>query len=212
MYRQWPQLMPATIEPIGIQLPGRADRFTEPAHERIITLLDDLIDVAKPLLEQPFACYGISMGARVAWAFAHALRDRAMPLPSRLFVACVPRPAPTTAAGRGRAAPTAWRAICVRWVAHRSRYWTSRNSWPLLPTLRSDLTLLSTHDFQPATPLDLPMGAFAGVDDPIADPERMAHWHTETTAGFELHRLPGGHFLTADAEHHVVQTIVRDLI
>ncbi len=213
MYRHWPELMPAAVEPVGVQLPGRADRFTEPAHDRMTALVDDLIDVIKPLLERPFACYGISMGARVAWALTHALGERAMPLPIRLYVAG--DPAPSTDDG-------VW-----PWEGRSDGlggYLREMGGTPaevldqpeilraLLPTLKNDLAVLSTHDFHPATPLDLPIHAFAGVEDPIGDPERMARWRAETTAAFELHLLPGGHFLTADAERQVIETIARDLV
>ncbi len=213
MYRRWPSMMPAYVEPVAVQLPSRADRFAEPAHDCMTLLVDDLVDAMKPLLDRPFACYGISMGARVAWTFTHTLRERAMPLPTHLYVAC--DPAPITDDGS--------------WPWQRRSdglegYLREMGGTPvevldqpellraLLPTLESDLSVLSTHDFHPATPLDLPIRAFAGVDDPVATPERMDRWRTETSASFALHRLPSGHFLNSDAEHQVVQTIVRDLI
>src|SRR5258708_29308534 len=33
MYRKWPELITSAIEPIAVQLPGRAERFGEPAFE-----------------------------------------------------------------------------------------------------------------------------------------------------------------------------------
>jgi medium-chain acyl-[acyl-carrier-protein] hydrolase len=212
-YRQWPRLMPPSVEPIAVQLPGRADRFTEPAHDRMTSLVDDLVEVIKPLLDRRFACYGISMGARVAWTFTHALRERAMPLPVRLYVAC--DPAPVTDDGT-------W-----LWEGRSDGlegYLREMGGTPaevldqpellkaLLPTLRADLAVISTQDFHPATPLDLPIRAFVGVDDPVAVPEQMNCWRTETTASFELHRLRSGHFLDAGAERQVVRAIVQDLI
>ena len=212
MYRRWRQRMPSAIEPVAVQLPGRADRFTEPAHDRMTALVDDLLEVGKPLLDRPFACFGISMGSRVAWAFAHALRRYAMPQPVRLYLAC--DPAPSTDDGT--------------WLwQNRSDglegYLREMGGTPpevldqpellraLLPTLRGDLTVLDTHDFHPTTPLDVPIHAFAAAEDRTIGPERMQPWRTETTAGFALHRLPGGHFLTDEAEDQVIRTIVEDL-
>src|SRR4029077_2626378 len=74
MYRHWPRLLPPSIEPIAVQLPGRADRFGEPAFDRMVSLVDELVEVLKPLLDRPFACFGVSMGSRVAWTLTHALR------------------------------------------------------------------------------------------------------------------------------------------
>jgi medium-chain acyl-[acyl-carrier-protein] hydrolase len=213
MYRAWVREMPSSIEPVAVQLPGRADRFTEPAHDRMASLVDELIEVIKPVLDRPFACFGISMGARVAWTLTHTLRARAMPLPIRLYVAC--DSAPVTDDGT-------W-----PWEGRTDGlpgYLREMGGTPaevlddpellaiLLPAVQADLTVLSTHGFRPAVPLDLPIRAFAGVDDPVATPERVRHWRAETTASFELHRLPSGHFLDTRAEQQVIRTIVQDLI
>lgn len=212
MYRPWPRQMPASIEPIGVQLPGRADRFSEPTYDRMGPLVDDLVDAIKPLLDRRFALFGISMGGRVSWALAHALRERAMPMPARMYVAC--DPAPRTDEGT------------FPWDGHPGGlegYVRQMGGTPpevlaqpellrtLLPTLRRDLDVLSTHDFHPAVALDVPIHAFAGIDDATARPDQMDRWRDETAAGFRLDTVPGGHFLTADAERQVIRTIVDDL-
>ena len=92
LYRSWANLLPPSIEPIAIQLPGRTERFHEPAYDRMEPLVDAIVAAVGPLLTRPYACYGVSMGARVAWALVHALRGRSMPLPSVLFLACDPAP------------------------------------------------------------------------------------------------------------------------
>jgi surfactin synthase thioesterase subunit len=212
MYRGWPRLLPASIEPIGVQLPGRADRFTEPAYERMGPLVDDLIEVIKPLLDRRFALYGISMGGRVSWALAHALRDRAMPLPARLYVACDPAPATDDGAWPWDEHPGGLEGYVREMGGTPAEVLAQPDLLrTLLPTLRRDLTLLSTHNFHPTVPLDVPVQAFAGVADPTAPPDRMHRWRAETTAPFQLHRVPGGHFLTPDAEQQVIRTIVEDL-
>jgi medium-chain acyl-[acyl-carrier-protein] hydrolase len=212
MYRHWRRMTPASVEPVAVQLPGRADRFNEPAHDHMTPLVDDLVDVIKPLLDRPFACFGISMGSRVAWALAHALRDRAMPLPIRLYLAC--DPGPVTDDGTW---PWEGRSDGLEGYM-REMGGTSPEVLDepdllraLLPTLRADLHVLSSHAFHPAQPLDRPIHAFAGIEDPIATPERVDRWRVETTADFRLDLLASGHFLNDDAERHVVQTIAREL-
>jgi surfactin synthase thioesterase subunit len=80
-----------------------------------------------------------------------------------------------------------------------------------LPTLRADLTVLRTHRFRPATPLDIPIRAFAGVDDRVAGLARMAGWRTETAARFDLELVSGGHFFDSAGERQVIRTIGDDL-
>ncbi len=81
----------------------------------------------------------------------------------------------------------------------------------LLPTLSADLTVLSTHGFRPAIPLDVPIRAFAGTDDAESPPERMSGWRVETAARFDLDVLASGHFLDAEAEQRVIAAVGREL-
>lgn len=212
MFRRLPQGLPWYIEPVAVQLPGRADRFTETPYERMAPLIDDLIEVMEPLLDRPFALYGVSMGARVSWALAHALRERGLPGLRALFVAASVAPARDNGE---------W-----EWVGREHElegYVRDMGGTPvevleqpellagLLPTLRADLTVLSTHDFHPATPLDIPVHAFAGTEDPEAHPERMADWSRETHDRFSLTPIQGGHFFDDQGEQQVVSVIVDRL-
>lgn len=212
MFRHWARILPQHVELVAVQLPGRADRFHEPPYERMEYLVDDLIDVLKPITDRPFACYGASMGARVAWALAHALRERSMPMPRALYVAASVAP---------RSDSENW-----RWEGREDGlegYVREMGGTPaevlaepellaaLLPTLRADLTVLSTHAFRATTRLDVPIRAFAGVTDDEAPPVTMSGWGEETTARFDMSPLSCGHFFDPEAERLVTEIIGRDL-
>lgn len=212
MFRHWSQVLPEHVELVAVQLPGRADRFLEVPYDRMAPLVDDLIGVLEPVLARPFACYGSSMGARVAWALAHALRERAMPMPRALYVAASAAP---------RLDNESW-----RWEGRADGlegYVREMGGTPdeilaepellaaLLPTLRADLTVLSTHGFRPATPLDVRIRAFAGIDDDEAPPARMSLWSEETRARFDLDVLACGHFFDPGTERLVIEAIGREL-
>jgi medium-chain acyl-[acyl-carrier-protein] hydrolase len=212
MYRKWPGLLPPAVEPVAVQLPGRADRYGEPPFDRMGPLVEALAEVLEPLLDRPFACYGVSMGSRVAWALTHLLRDRSMPTPSALYLACDIAPSQD-----GDTYPWEGRADGLE------GYLREMGGTPpevlaepelvraLVRTLRADLTVLSTHRFRPAVPLDVRIHAFAGTDDLSAPPDQLTGWEAETTARFDLDVLRSGHFFDADAERQVIERIGHDL-
>lgn len=212
MYRDWPRWMPQFIEPIAVQLPGRADRFGELPYDSMTALVDKLVEVIKPLLDQPFACYGSSMGARVAWALTHALRDRAMPMPRKLYVASSAAPSLDLAV-RGWDEPDDGLVGYMRDLGGTPPQILGDPDLlrGLLPTLRADLTVLGTHAYGPAAPLEVAIRAFAGTDDIEASPERMSAWRDETTARFDIDLVVGGHFFTPDGQRHVIEVIGSDL-
>lgn len=212
IYREWSELLPGFIEPVAVQLPGRAGRLWERPFATMAPLVDALVDALWPMLDRPFACYGLSMGAKVCWALTHRLRELAMPMPIALYLA-------------GAAAPE-WREGRTDWELHPEAliaYLREMGGTPpqifeepellavLLPTLRADLTLVDNFRFHPATPLAVPIRAFAGVDDVEGSAERMHGWRAQTTEWFALDTVPGGHFFDATGERQVIRTITEDL-
>lgn len=212
MYRDWSRLMPAEVETISVQLPGRADRFSEPPYDRMAPLVDALIEALGPLLARPFACYGTSMGARVAWALSHELSERGLPMPRKLYVAGSPGPVLDNGEWEWDENPDGL-AGYVRDMGGTPAPVLAESELldQLLPTLRADLTVLSTHGFRPRRPLDVPIRAFAGTDDPEASPERMDRWRVETRAEFALEKVPGGHFFDAAGLRQVVDRVGAEL-
>lgn len=212
-YRRWPGMMPRSIQPIAVQLPGRADRLREPAYDRMTPLLDDLVEVIKPLLDRPFACYGVSLGARVAWALVHALRERAMPMPRSLFVAACQAPSLDDGVWEWEGREDGLEGY-VRELGGGMPPEVLADPelvQDLLATLRADVAVLTTHSLRPEAPLDVPIHAFAGTDDPSATSQQMSAWRRETTARFDLDVVAGGHFFDRAGERQVIQAIGHDL-
>lgn len=211
MYRGWASLLPPTIEVVAVQLPGRADRLRERPFTEMASLVAVLADVVDPLLDVPFVSYGHSMGAKLCWALSHRLRDRGQPTPAGLYLAGAA--APGWPEGR-----TDWNVPdedLVEYVRALGGTQPEVFAYPelvaaLLPTLRADLTLVDTFQFQPTTPLDVPIRAFAGAADVEGSPERMRGWARQTNGPFTLESLPGGHFFDAAEQRRVTRVIADD--
>src|SRR6266852_2720465 len=85
VFRTWHLALPGEVEVYGIQLPGRAKRFVEPAFTRAPDLVEVLAPALESLLDKPFVFFGHSMGATVGFELARWLRRQGRPLPSCLF-------------------------------------------------------------------------------------------------------------------------------
>ena len=82
----WFQGLPSSVELCPIQLPGREERRREPPFRRMDVLVADVADALEPALNIPYALFGHSLGALVAFELARELRRRRLPPPARLFV------------------------------------------------------------------------------------------------------------------------------
>lgn len=212
MFRDWHRLLPASVEPVAVQLPGRLDGIREAPYDSMDPLVHKLAEVMKPFLDQPFACYGWSMGARVAWRLAHLLRDRGMPMPRSLYVASNVAPSVATSGQE-------WNQPDGRLI----EYLRELGGTPpellgdeelrdhLLSVLRADLTVLGTDTFRALSPLDVPMHAFAGDEDEESPPEQMSSWREETRAPFGMDIVPGGHFFSPAGQRQVIEMVGADL-
>ncbi|WP_431873276.1 thioesterase II family protein [Amycolatopsis sacchari] len=208
LFRHWPDLLPRDIEPVAVQLPGRADRLRERPFTEMPPLVDALADVLAPVLDVPFACFGLSMGAKISWALAHGLGERGLPVPRALYLAGAA--APGTPEGRSD-----WHVPDEQLVAYlRDMDGTPPEVFAhpellaaLLPTLRADLTLVDTFRFEPGRPLEMPIHAFAGLTDVEGGPDRMRGWGACTRGAFTLEALSCGHFLDAAGERRVAEVI-----
>ncbi|AYA40612.1 thioesterase [Xenorhabdus nematophila] len=74
LYRTWQRELPDWIEFIAIELPGRGLSFGETCLESIEEIIDKLLPVIKT--DKPFAFFGHSMGALIAYELALKLQTR----------------------------------------------------------------------------------------------------------------------------------------
>ena len=210
-FRPWQPLMPAGIELCPVELPGRGARIDEAPFGRMDTLVEDLCDALAPLLGIPFALFGHSMGAYVAYALARRLEAARGPAAMHLFVSGAAAPSRTPrnpplhslpddelvgALGEFGGTPPA--------VLAREELLTA-----LLPTLRADLTLAETYRLQ-AGRVACPITAFGGSTDRI-DRRALKGWSAFTDGAFRLRVFAGGHFYLSQAGTALADEIACDL-
>ena len=72
-FQTWHRLMPADIDLCALERPGRGPRIDEEPFRRMDRLVENLCHVLQPMLGIPFALFGHSMGAYIAYELARQL-------------------------------------------------------------------------------------------------------------------------------------------
>lgn len=197
VYRFWPAGLPEDLEVCAVQLPGRANRLSEPALASIPALVDALVPALMPHLDLPFAFFGHSMGAVLACEVARALRASGGAVPEHLIVSgrrppSIPNPDPPLHCLPDdqfvEEIDRRYGGIPVEVLEHDDLMAL------LLPCLRADVTALETFQPRREPPLDCPISAFGGSEDSLTPRDHLDAWRSETRGVFRVRIFPGDHF------------------
>ena len=206
-FKSWAEMLPPVIAVVPMRPPPRSKPKT------MADLVAALADTIERYLDQPFAFFGHSMGAIAAFELARYLRRRNLPLP-RMLVASAAR-APRFRLGH-EPPPEPGEAEFVE--ALRRLEGTPREILDdpdllrlILPALREDAAIYRNYIYREEPPLDCPIRAYGGADDPNVNREHLEAWEAETTCGFAARIFPGGHFYLQTDWRSFLAALAKDL-
>jgi medium-chain acyl-[acyl-carrier-protein] hydrolase len=212
-FRTWPDALPSAVEVCPVQLPGREDRMKEPPFSSVLPLVDSLRTAILPALDKPFAFFGHSMGALIAFELASLLgRDHKL-APECLLVSA--RVAPSEAIPRAR--------INKLPQAEFLQALGRLNGTPkavledatlmqfITPLLRADLAVHEDYTYTERSPLGCPIVAFGGLQDTEAGRDAINAWQRHTTGEFVLRMVPGDHFFIVTAQSLFLRMLSQEL-
>ncbi|QSB16771.1 thioesterase [Natronosporangium hydrolyticum] len=212
-FQPWRRALAPKIAVRPVVPPGREGRFREPPYERMAPLVAGIVEALRPELDRPFALFGHSLGAAVAYETALRLRQLSMPEPICLFVSgrrapALPNPPPYLHLldDQQFAQEMVRLAGTPPTILERPRVMQF-----LVPTMRADYTIHELYQPTPAKPLDYPVFGYAGAEDPIAPPAEVDAWHEVTTGQFTTRVFPGGHFYLKEHPDQVLANVQQDL-
>jgi len=195
-YRAWRRLAPREIDVCPVQLPGREARIRDAPFRNLGALVETVADMLGDRLVAPYALFGHSMGALIGFELAHTLVARGLPPPVHLFVSGARPP-------HRRRLGVPLHSLSDTDLAAALREFNGTPEAVLahqelmdlvLPTLRADLEMYETHECEARGPLECPITAFGGTQDPDVRPDEIDGWAELTRARFESVLLPGDHF------------------
>jgi surfactin synthase thioesterase subunit len=173
---------------------------------------DAVADTIEPLLDRPYALFGYSLGARVAYMTAHALSHRARPAPVHLVVAAHASPG-SLPWGKGLAYQSDEELIrALIKLGRTSPAVLADNDLRriLLPALRADFRLLD--QVLPLSPLACPIVAYGGLRDPVVTLSDLHKWSRYGRSPFRLRLFDGGHFFFHDHAGALTSAIALDMV
>lgn len=212
-YRPLASCCPPGLTLTGIELPGHGRRSGEALCRDLEALADDCFVQLRPALTRgPYALFGHSMGALLAYLCALRIQQAALPLPKALFLS-------------GQSAPGLARETRRHQLPHDEflRMLQTLGGCPpellqqeelivyLEPILRADFEAVETwQSGRQESALPIPIILFQGSGEDLA-PEAILAWSRHTTSGFELHHLEGGHFFIQDHGQAIASIIASTL-
>ncbi len=209
----WTAQLAPDIEVVPVQLPGRENRLSEPLFTQISPLVEALSYHLLPYCDRPFALFGHSVGALVAFEFARYLRRHDYHQPLHLFISG--REAPQLRPSSPPIHPLPDPEFIEKLRQYNGMPDTLLQNPELMalfiPILRADLAINENYNYYSEAPLNYPISAFAGLDDCEATQEEMAPWSQETCHQFTLNLVPGDHFFIKSQPLPILAAIFQKL-
>lgn len=215
VFATWKSLLPPEVEVCPVQYPGRNDRIAEPYMTDLCEMAHVAANAIGPYLDMPFALFGHSLGAIVAYEVAQALRRTGVARPKHLIVSAHRAPHIPL-----RREPT-WQ---LDGPSFKSRL-RELNGTPnevfeeeellalVLPSLRADFRLAETYTHPGHhEPLDCPIFLFGGRADTDVNEAELRAWRETTRGPFEIKTMEGDHFFINSQKRELLQDVSRILL
>ncbi len=213
-FRGWADELAADAEVCLIQFPGREGRLREAPCSSLAALVPTLVESLLPLLDRPFAFYGHSLGATVAFESALNLRRIHQVQPIHLFVGASPAP------------HLPWNHSPLRFLPEgdflnemEGRYGAlprevmsdAEMRALVLPILRADFSMIETYVYSPDEPLSCDISVFGGLLDEMVKRSDLEAWRHLTSGRFRLQMLDGNHLFLKSCRAQLLESIASEL-
>lgn len=214
-YRLYEDNIPAFINIVPLEYPGRGTRMREPLMEDIDELLQDLYLQIKDKLDQAeYAIYGHSMGGLMSCLLARRVIENGRKPPLHLFVTGTTGPSATSRTAKKRHLLGKEAFIEEVRNLNGSPDEILQNDELLNyiePILRADFKVTENYTYASADSLDIPITVITGTREDMKL-EDIHLWQKETKATVDFRRMPGHHFFIYKYPFEIIQIIAKKLL
>lgn len=209
-FADWAAPLGKDVEVVGVQPPGRGNRFIETPIASLDRMVAELAEAITPLLGKPFAFFGHSNGALICFELARKLAAKGVAGGLRhVFISGNPAP-------QIRKFETVLHVLGDAELREKLR---ELNGTPeeilqnedllelLMPLLRADFAVAETHRFVMDPPLDSAATLLGGREDHAITREDLLAWRDLFLGSADLHLFDGGHFFIHEQRAAVLELI-----
>lgn len=195
-YLPWQALLNPAIEVCAVQLPGRGARMGEAPMATLTAVIEGIAHAMGRQSRLPFAFFGHSLGALLAFELARYCKRYFLPMPAHLFVSGCDAP-------QFRDPPKDLHLLSDDDLIEELRNY---NGTPpdilahrelmdlVLPIVRADFSLVETYRYRASPLLNVPMTVLAGTTDERSSQDQVDGWAREGAAGCDIRWFEGDHF------------------
>lgn len=212
-FMPWQALLNPGIEVCAVQLPGRGTRMHEQHYTDFPALIKALAQVMSKEREMPFAFFGHSLGALIAFELTRYCKYRHLPEPKRIFMSGCDAPQHKGVSKNLHSLPDDGLIEALEaYNGTPSEILANRELLELvLPTIRADFALAANYQYRPMPPLDIPITVFEGRLDEHIRLDDVGGWARETTADCRVHWFEGDHFFINGEQQKVIDLLNSEL-
>jgi len=205
----WTKHLASNIELCAVLLPGREIRLNEPPITDMRTLLSALMPAVLDLMDRPFAFFGHSLGALIAFEATRWLRQYGHAQPDRLLVSGLGAPQlPKT--------QTEFHTLADGELVEQLRKLGATPDAVIadaellslvLSAVRADFAMFERYTYRVESPIDCPITVFGGDADRETPVLSLAAWQHQTRADVKIRLFSGGHFFINGSKTEFPKTL-----
>jgi surfactin synthase thioesterase subunit len=207
-YVPWSRLIPADVELIAVQPPGRGSRMAQAPHSQMEPLVTELMSVFAQVTDRPYVLFGHSLGSRVGFEVILECQRRGLPLPAHFIASGSRAPYLPKRELPIHDLPDAQFVEALRDLAGTPEEVLNNSElmqW-LLPLLRADFRIADQHRAA-RTAIACPLTVLAGTEDETIPAQDIEAWRDLAAGECDIQWVSGGHFFVERNREWVLERV-----
>jgi surfactin synthase thioesterase subunit len=200
-FRSWQTEFGDRVAVVGVQLPGRENRFGDPPAESFAAAVAAIVtELGELHTGQSIVLFGHSFGGLIGYEVARAV-------PVTALVVAASRPPHMSGKAAGSMGAGGADDVFSGLLDAKDLDEDVREL--VLEVLAQDSALSATYEDPGGAPVSCPLHAWGGADDDVVTAAHLAEWRPYAGASFHQREFAGGHdfCLSQDAVHALADLI-----